>query len=917
MIERFSLEQFRAALPGSAIHLGIISGEHCFEIPLLGGKAKFYIRSSIDGTGIARDVADDSIRILLLDGDDSFIISKYAKVRDYVTRQPGWSDRLKKELDRLAGILVQVKECKTCGTLLRVNRVHKKESRVFGKLFLSCEDREHKNDWAMVNEDTSVDYLSLIKDSNSAPLELPKQVYKSMPISGNVNFDILNDDQSKIVKMMGKGAVVVDAGAGSGKTRTIENMIAYMLLNGYDPSRLLAVTFSVKAASEMRVRIAKAIWPDISEEELAFFADPRSGDPDGNFNREWVEADPIRKFLIDWVCTIHAMSLRLLKANGMEVTALKGKHELSVKEILRDGLDELGWKESLKTVEWYIDRAVNEGISWNIKKDSSEFFRKEISERNGGYYPSDCPYEAPDWIAELYKRYVTYCVKNKVLSFAMMQANLCHILRKDPFFARKISEMFDCIVVDEAQDTDFIQSEIIFTLADKCENVFFIGDVWQSLYRFRGAVPEIMEEKFMERWGNKAIRLTMPINYRSDQVIVEQSTKFIFNNYIGREQFFKRAVARPDAPRGKEIEYSGYYHFDEMCEGMIETIANDPDKSFGDWYILSRTRAECAYIHTQFIRAKIPCVNLSGGLLLGAPHVRKVIAYARLACDYQGARNNTDILTEVANVASDKFVSPSTRRRHLEGCTNAKPWIDCGCPIVAEEGISKSAVRYYGSKSVEAVGGRWSGILEQMNETNKGGYPSQASKGATDLVNFVLEIEKLKDDAGKCISYIIEHSVFPWLLHEEGIDVDDLGEDSKAEDFDVLVGMIEPYMSVEQFLIAMDELMQGASGNGKDAVAVSTVHKVKGLQRKKVIVNMTRMPILPPRRMEGLLPVGIPNSIADERNIAYVACTRAEKELYIFTADEWNGMELPLSEFVGQLGFVFEEEDEETELEEY
>jgi hypothetical protein len=176
-------------------------------------------------------------------------------------------------------------------------------------------------------------------------------------------------------------------------------------------------------------------------------------------------------------------------------------------------------------------------------------------------------------------------------------------------------------------------------------------------------------------------------------------------------------------------------------------------------------------IHTELIKNKIPCINLSGGLLLGASHVRKVIAYARLAIDYNGARDDIEILKEVANVASNKFMAPMTRRRHLDTCPPEMKY-KCNCPVISEEGYDISPMRYYGAESV-AKAGDWAGIITQCNEKNRGGYPSIASKGASDLVYFVNHIAQFKDDALACVNTIISESVMPWLCHEEGLDIDD------------------------------------------------------------------------------------------------------------------------------------------------
>jgi superfamily I DNA/RNA helicase len=191
-------------------------------------------------------------------------------------------------------------------------------------------------------------------------------------------------------------------------------------------------------------------------------------------------------------------------------------------------------------------------------------------------------------------------------------------------------------------------------------------------------------------------------------------------------------------------------------------------------------------------------------------------------------------------------------------------------------------------------------------------FPTMAAKGATDLVSFVYRLESLKEDALACINIIISESVMPWLMHEEGIaEGDDLAENGKTEDFDVIREMIRPGMSVEQFLDDIEELSKAYSADESGSVVLGTVHAVKGCERNKVILNITRMPIIPPKRKEGALPVGIPNTIEDERNIAYVGITRAKRTAIVVQAHEWMGIRIETSQFINELGIVFDEHKEE------
>lgn len=565
-------------------------------------------------------------------------------------------------------------------------------------------------------------------------------------------------------------------------------------------------------------------------------------------------------------------------------------------EIVKDSLDEFKWTENPKSVRICIARAINSLVEPYRAK---QFF-------DAMFQYADIPPMATTWLSEIYSRYMRFMRKNKLVDFDMMQAEVLKLLHTNAEFKARIQGLFDDVLIDEAQDTNYLQTEILWTVADKCRNMMFVGDTRQSMYRWRGAVPDVMESLFDARWGANVQRLPLPINYRSTKVIVEQSNKLIKLNYLGeKEKYLYPAEPRPDAEDGEPLQYYEYDRFADFGNDLARIIleSNRPQ----DWFVLSRTRAECAAIHLWLIKNKIPAQNLSGGILFGAPHIRKVLAYAQLACNWQDARNNQEILTEVANVASDRFISPTTRRRHLDTCTNEKPWIDCGCPTILEEGIDHAFVRYYGKENI-AKAFNWDGVIAQQGEVNKGGYPTMASRGAADLVYYVGQIEKYKSNAAEAIKYIIETSVLPWLCHEKGVSQDDPGEDSDAEDFDVLKTLIDPSFTLEQFLQSVDELTKGGKGANGDSVHIMTVHASKGSERPLVAFNMTRCPIVPPKPKKQALPVSSPVSKEDERNIAYVAITRAKERCFLFGSREWNGMEVDRSTFLNEMDVVMPRE---------
>lgn len=737
---------------------------------------------------------------------------------------------------------------------------------------------------------------------------------------------MLNQYQVELIEAIVRGGIVIgEACPGSGKTRTMEEAVSRLInQENVSPSRIGVFTFSRKSAAEARRRITKTIIPDISEEELKAL---ESGS-DEAASDVWGEADPKREMIRNWVCTIHGLSFRLLKANGVKVRMPDKKQGWEVQNIIKDGIKELDWDESPKSVWYWISQAINNMVDLRNAK---------------GWFHLDLNDQQARNMAELYRRYITFMNNHGLVDFDMMQAKVVELIRNDMAFCFKLSKMFDYIFVDEAQDNNDLQNVIIRALAQNA-NLVMIGDVDQALYSFRGAVPDVL------RSIENATRLNLPINYRSTVRIVESSARLIAYSYgevsckenvqiaeqfrlsqvngidegqystvathtagcsgISDEMerlrelntnpgqtsanFLKPFQSRPDAPLGNEISFVETKDFQGLVSEIVALIGDDTK----DTAILSRTRAECAAIHTGLVAAGIPAINHSGGLLFGSPHIRKVIAYAMLACDYNGARDNLEILTEIANVASVNFVAPMTRRRHSPTCT-AKPWQDCGCPIVIKEGEGPCHTRFYGAKAIEEAGS-WQGILDQRRERNRGGYSSLNSKGASDLVQFVERLSHVKDNAYGVLTNIIEDSVKPWLMAEEGLSDEDLAENGKAEDFALLLEMAETGMTLEQFLDKIEWLSKQAQSSN-NAVNIGTIHWSKGAEFDRVIVNLTRCPLTPPKQDPEKLPVGRPPTTEEERRLAFVAVSRAKSECFVVNSLDWLGQPMKRSQFISEL----------------
>jgi DNA helicase-2/ATP-dependent DNA helicase PcrA len=875
-IETFTREQFEAALPTKDDKplwesLGLVSGECVYIVPVTGTNKRIVIRSSVKGNGVSASTGQDSIRLWV----EYQYKNKWfalAKLDAWTTRVPGWQERMTKKLRELYALA------------LEDSKMHRNTSGANdggnGKQKENTPSPSLVPEGAQVPQGAGPACASGAVGSSSPPTPGQRLQSPTAPIF------ILNEFQQAIIDALAEGPQVVEACPGSGKTRTLENLVAALIKSGVAPNRIGVFTFSNSAAAEARSRIARTLWPDISENELAYLTDPHGYDGPA-FDDAWLDAEPARRMLVEWTCTIHAMNFRLLKELGKKsLKVLSGKDQWDADSLIKDSLKELHWKESPRSIKAYISLAIRNLI---VPAKAEAFYAEVLA-------GTDVAWRAGD-LAEIFRRYYDLCRSRNLVDFDMMQARVVWRLRNDPAWRERAQAKFDYILVDEAQDTSPQQAEILWTLAERTDNIMFCGDVDQSQYAFRGAQPEVLRGDFEAKWP-AVTRYNLPINYRSTREIVKVASRLIARNYQGPDdKYLKPFSARDDAEDGEPVTYSEHNTFAELCGDVAAMVAENPQ----DWFILSRTRAECAAIHTELIRRRIPAVNKSGGMLFGAPHVRKMLAYARLACDYQNARDDEEILCEIANVASVEFRAPFTTRRHREGCHNRQGWVECGCPVIMEQDVDYSHARYYGRKAIQEACG-WNGILDQRWETNRGGYPTTRAKGASDLVGFVHRLEKLTDNARQTLEMIASDCVLPWLEAEYGLASDDLAENGKAEDIALLINMAQDGMTLAEFLDDVESLTQG--GNAQDdsqSAILGTIHWSKGRERKAVILNTTRLPIIPPKQKPGTLPVGKPPEIEEERRLAYVGITRAMETCAVVGALEWNQQPAERSRFVMEL----------------
>ena len=399
--------------------------------------------------------------------------------------------------------------------------------------------------------------------------------------------DELNESQRAAV-LYNEGPSLVIAGAGSGKTRVLTYKIAYLLDNGYEPWSILALTFTNKAAREMKERISRAV---------------------GNEKAKYL-----------WMGTFHSVFARILRTEAAALgyssnfTIYDSSDSKSlIKSLLKElNLDEKVYKPGL--IQSRISNAKNHLVSAQAYAASGEFFR------------SDSEAKIPA-MRDIYIRYCERCKQSDAMDFDDLLVNTYLLFKNNPDICDKYAERFRYVLVDEYQDTNFAQHSIVLQLTSKHQRVCVVGDDAQSIYSFRGAnIDNILK---FTRLYNDARLFKLEQNYRSTQLIVKAANSLIEKN---REQIRKEVFSENSV--GEPITVTCAYSDVEEGEIVANKITSMHVKNgypYSDFAILYRTNAQ-SRIFEEALRKRAVAYRIYGGLsFYQRKEIKDVIAYFRLA----------------------------------------------------------------------------------------------------------------------------------------------------------------------------------------------------------------------------------------------------------------------------------------------
>jgi DNA helicase-2/ATP-dependent DNA helicase PcrA len=632
--------------------------------------------------------------------------------------------------------------------------------------------------------------------------------------------DQLNEAQRLAVEAV-EGPVMVIAGAGSGKTRVLTYRVAHLLNLGADPFNILALTFTNKAAREMKERIIKLV---------------------GTTDAKNV-----------WMGTFHSIFARVLRT---EAFRLGYPSSFSI-------YDSDDSKRLIKTIikeQNLDDKVYTPGyVTHRISSAKSSLITAEVYNANEEVLLQDKMAGKP-YLGEIYKLYKTRCFRAAAMDFDDLLLNTFILLENFPEVLLKYQKKFNFILVDEYQDTNHAQYMILKRLAADNENICVVGDDAQSIYGFRGAnIQNILNFK---RDYPDAREFKLEQNYRSTKTIVSAANNIIVNN---KDQIFKEIWTENE--EGNLIELLKATTDNEegtlVANSIFGTKMNFQLRNDA-FAVLYRTNAQSRAIEEALRRLNIP-YRIYGGLsFYSRKEVKDVLAYYRLCINHKDeealkriinypARGIGKTTQEAIIVAADNHDKPlweileDTKTYALNINSGTLARIAAFVTMIKSFSAQVKSKNAYDLAKLIAYS---SGVMKDLSE-------DKTPEGISKYEN----IEEL-------LNAIREFSDKPKELTP--------GEEPEKENEGSAIRTLDEFMQ-EIALITDADVKDKDNG---DKVSLMTIHAAKGLEFQYVYIVGLEENLFP-----SIQSLGSRADLEEERRLFYVALTRAEKKVSISYAE--------------------------------
>ena len=636
----------------------------------------------------------------------------------------------------------------------------------------------------------------------------------------------LNSEQRRAVSCV-DGPVLIVAGAGSGKTRVLTSRIAYILEKGCEPSEILALTFTKKAASEMKERIALMVGEKKARRLYM-----------GTFHSIFI------RFLREFSESLRYPSTFTIYDTSDSVSAIK----TCLKELQ---LDEKVYKP--KDVLSRISMAKNNLVTAAAYKRNVNAIQKDTLAKK----PRIC---------DIYERYAEKCKQSGVMDFDDILLNMNILLRDNPAALETIAGRFKYIMVDEYQDTNFAQYLILKKLSQFHQNLCVVGDDSQSIYAFRGAKIENILN-FKKDYPNLNL-FRLEQNYRSTRVIVDAANSLIAKNEnrIPKECYSKGA-------EGEKIRLIKAYTEQEealLIASSITAKIHADSAQYQDFAILYRTNAQSRALEEALRKRNLPYMIYSGNSFFDRAEVKDLMAYFKFCVNLSDDESFKRVVNKPARGIGDTSISALTAAAHQYSVPLFKAAYLEDLESFGLKGPAIKKIRDFcdmmGKLCLRSNTEDAFKVAREIAELS-GLYAFYKSDTSIEGQSRLANIDELLNSVS---NYIEErHNELFEEMQAEGLVADGV----ELSDADLPLVGLGDYLENVSLLSAVDV---NDDENGTNRIALMTVHSSKGLEFPYVYVAGLEENIFP---SGGFL--ASESEIEEERRLFYVAMTRAGKVLQL------------------------------------
>ncbi|MFS0319939.1 DNA helicase PcrA [Corynebacterium striatum] len=670
----------------------------------------------------------------------------------------------------------------------------------------------------------------------------------------------LNPQQIEAVTHAGSPLLIV-AGAGSGKTAVLTRRIAYLMRNrGVAPWEILAITFTNKAAAEMKERVGQLVGP-VAERM--------------------------------WVSTFHSICVRILRQNAQLVPGLNTNFTIYDGDDARRLLTMIA-KDMQLDLKKYTARVLANQISNHKNELVSPDYALAEAEKTKN------PFEIT--VARVFDEYQRRLRAANSVDFDDLIGEVVRIFNQHPQVVDFYRRRFKHVLIDEYQDTNHAQYALVSALVGRGElepdapELCVVGDSDQSIYAFRGATIRNIQE--FERDYPQAHTILLEQNYRSTQTILNAANAVIAKNEGRREKNLWTA-------HGEGAKIVGYVADNEHDEARfiaseIDSLS-DKGRDYSDIAIMYRTNNASRALEDIFVRSGIPYKVVGGTRFYERREIRDMVAYLRIIDNPDDTVSLRRIINVPKRAIGDKAQAQIALHAENLGISFGKALYDAAAGNVA--GLGTRAVNSV-SKFNEMMEGIRAQIPGMTNEVTHQPDLGELLSAVLDATGYRAELENSNDpqdgarldNLNELVSVAREFSSEAAnQLAFTGADVENDISSELAEG-EALPGSLQAFLEKVSLVADADQIPDNESG----VVTLMTLHTAKGLEFPVVFLTGWEDGQFPHMRS-----LGDPKELSEERRLAYVGITRAREQLYFTRAilrSSWgNPMTNPASRFLAEV----------------